>query len=445
MDKKKQILTVLLLLLAVLSASAQLAVMPMETNGRHIFIELTSGSGAPMRFVFDTGATNASIDSAVAVKAGLDMSSSQVVSSAGHNSTQNYRMLIGQDFKVVGLELKGINPLVDNFSAMSASTGMKLDGIIGYEILDRYVTALDFGKKKMSFYGSIKDVDTTGYTGIPFEFNKGVLIPRFPVTIKLLSGERFTGRVMFDSGGFFSLLVSTPFNKFHGLSEKIPDKTIKHSRGVSAVTNEERGVIAGMSFNGFELGKMAIDLTINDKAEAKDGYLGMIGTEIIDRFDLIFDYANKKIYMKPNAAYASSFDIGTVVGQKDLTLESKTFLESNKMKPGIKVTPSGLQYKVIRTGEGPMPLASDKVKIHYSMARTDGTAIWKPFDIDHPWIHHIDKALPGIQEALLMMPVGSKWTIYMPAELAFGPDGHEEIAKGTAVVALVELVAIVKE
>lgn len=307
-NKTKWLMMVCMLLLSI-TASAQLATIPFEINGSHIFIKVSCGNLDSLRFVFDTGATSASIDSAAAVRSGMDMSKKQIVQAIGHNSTENYTMVMDQTFKVAGLKLSNLNPLVDNFARMTSATGMKLDGLIGYELLDRYVTAIDFGKKQMSFYSSISEADTTGHTGIPFEFNKGVLIPRIPVTIILASGEKFTGRAMLDSGGGFSLLVSTPFNKYHRLSEKLPNKVVKQGRGISAVTNEERAVIAGMSFGGFELGNMAIELTINDKAEPKDGYLGMLGIEVINRFDLIFDYANKRVYMKPNADYRKPFDL----------------------------------------------------------------------------------------------------------------------------------------
>ena len=298
-----------LLVLTGLSSSlfAQITKVPIEVDRGNIFITVTTGKSGPLRYVFDTGATNASIDSAAAVRSGMDMSKKEIIQAAGHNSTENYVMVMGQSIKIGSLELNNINPLINNFSGMTAATGMKLEGLIGYELLERYVTAINFDKKEMSFYKTIKDADTTGYTGIPFEFNKGVLIPRFPVTIKLETGETFTGRAMFDSGGGFSVLVSTPFNKFHKLSEKLPNKVVKHSRGISNITNEENAVIAGLSFGGFSLGKMAIDLTINDKAEPKDGYLGMIGIDVINRFNVIFDYANKKIYMKPNKNYGAPF------------------------------------------------------------------------------------------------------------------------------------------
>lgn len=301
-----------LFLLSGLAASAQLTKIPVEYNGKHIFIRVGVGSNDSLRFVFDTGATSASIDSLTAESAGIGKDR-QLIDAAGHGGVRQYVMALNQTFNLAGLKIEGVNPLLVDFSGLK-STGMKLDGIIGYELLSKYVTALNFDRKELSFYRSIREVDTAGYTGIPFEFNKGVLIPRFPATIKLKTGQTFTGRVMFDSGGFFTLLISTPFNKFHGISAKLPERTLKQSRGMSTISNEERATISKISFGGFELGEMPIDLTVNDQAEPKDGYLGMIGIEIINRFDIILDYTGKKIYMKPNKDYQRKFDFN--VGKK---------------------------------------------------------------------------------------------------------------------------------
>lgn len=288
-------------------AEGQVAKTNFEFKGNHIFIKVGTGKSDSLLFVFDSGATNASIDSATAENAGVSKQSREIVNVGGHGGSQSYVMARDQTFRVAGLDIEGVDPMLINFDAFSAETGLKIDGLIGYELLNRYITQIDFDNKEMLFYHAITDVKVAGYTAIPFEFNKGILIPRFPVTIQLMSGETFTGRVMFDCGGAFTLLVSTPFNKFHQISEKLPNRTKKQGRGLNTISSEEVDVIKGMSFNGFELGQMPIELTINDKAEPKDGYLGMIGIDIIKRFNVILDYANKMIYLKPNKAYKDAF------------------------------------------------------------------------------------------------------------------------------------------
>ncbi len=156
-------------------------------------------------------------------------------------------------------------------------------------------------------YGNISRADTAGYTRIPFEFSKGILIPRFPVTVTLAGGDSFTGRVMFDCGNALTLIVSTPFSKFHDFNRRLGPVIYGQGRGLNAVTTDQVAAIRSMSFDGFDFGRMVIRLTVNDKAEPKDGYLGILGTEVIRRFNVIIDYAGHAIFLKPNGNYRDPF------------------------------------------------------------------------------------------------------------------------------------------
>lgn len=449
----KNILKICSLLLVCASqlAHAQIAKMPFEFEGKHMYIKLTANNSDTLRFVFDTGATGASIDSTSAEKAGINKENRKKVEVAGSGGTQSYMMAFGQTFKLAGLEIKDVNPVLINFSDLTSATGVHLDGIMGYEILDKYVTQINFDTKQLSFYNRINEVDTTGYTGIPFEFSKGIMIPRFPISIQLSTGETFTGRVMFDSGAAFTLLISTPFNKFHHISEKLTNKVMSQGRGLNTISNEERGIIKSMNFNGFNFGNMAIALTVNNQAEPKDGYLGIIGIDIIKRFNVIVDYKNKKFYMKPNKAYNDPFNtvIETTKKVENKTLnsaptaaESNAFLEKNKSAKGVKVTSTGLQYQIIKQGKGVKPVLTDGVSVQYKMYYVNGK-LFSSTKPDTPWKHHIDKALPGMQEALTMMPVGSKWKLFIPATLAFGEEDYEDIPGGSALICEIELLKIV--
>lgn len=414
---------------------AQITQIPFEFKGKHLLIKVQTNLSDTLNFVFDSGATGMSIDSLTAERAGISKANRQVVSVAGSGGAKNYMMALHQNIKLGNIELKDINMVLINFAPLSASTGLKLDGIIGYEILNKYVTQLDFDRKKISFYDHIKSVDTTGYTGIPFEFNKNILIPRFPISVTLANGETFTGRVMFDTGNVFSLIVSTPFSKYHDFNSKLGETTMLTGRGLNATTQDQQATIKSMSFNGFNFGEMQVRLTINDQAEPKDGYLGILGIEIIKRFNVILDYANQRIYLKPNQSYRDPFEGSKGAGKQ----ESLVFLEKNKTQPGVVVTPSGLQYKIIKQGNGPKPSAHDRVSLHYTATLVNGKKLWSTYDNQKPWVHHLDKALEGLREGVLLMPEGSKWILYIPASLAFEDAGEQDVPAGAALIYEVEV------
>ncbi|MCZ2481053.1 FKBP-type peptidyl-prolyl cis-trans isomerase [Aquirufa nivalisilvae] len=121
------------------------------------------------------------------------------------------------------------------------------------------------------------------------------------------------------------------------------------------------------------------------------------------------------------------------------------FLAENKKKAGVLVTPSGLQYQIIKAGDGPKPTSSDKVKTHYHGTLIDGTVFDSSVDRGEPISFPVSGVIPGWVEALQMMPVGSKWKLYIPQELAYGiRGGGAAIKPYSALIFEVELIAIEK-
>ncbi len=301
------VLWICLLLLQVCAATAQTAQIPFQMQNGHVLIRVRVGQQDSLQFVFDTGATVSSLDSAAAVRAGIRTKDVQQVSVTGAGGAQQYLMLNGQNLQVGNLPVKHVNLVLIDFKNLSTDLGIHLDGIIGLDVLNKYVTKIDFEEQLLSFYPAIQQVDTTGFAAIPFEFSKGIEIPRFPVSIVLNNGETFTGKTMFDLGNAGTLLISAPYSKFHQLETKLGKMVPHRGRGLNVATDERLAKINSMHFNGFEFGRMPVSLTINEAAVAKDGYLGILGTAVISHFHVILDYGAKMIYLQPNKNYLASF------------------------------------------------------------------------------------------------------------------------------------------
>lgn len=123
----------------------------------------------------------------------------------------------------------------------------------------------------------------------------------------------------------------------------------------------------------------------------------------------------------------------------------KKFLEENAQKEGVITLPSGLQYKVLVKGEGEVPTRSDKVKVHYEGRLLDGTVFDSSYKRNEPSEFTPTQVIKGWTEALTMMPVGSKWQLYIPYELAYGERGAgEDIKPYSTLIFDVELLDIVK-
>ena len=120
------------------------------------------------------------------------------------------------------------------------------------------------------------------------------------------------------------------------------------------------------------------------------------------------------------------------------------FLAENKTKEGVKTTESGLQYKVITEGKGEIPADTCKVKVNYKGTLIDGTEFDSSYKRNEPATFRANQVIKGWTEALTMMPVGSKWELYIPQELAYGSRESGQIKPFSTLIFEVELVGIEK-
>ena len=125
--------------------------------------------------------------------------------------------------------------------------------------------------------------------------------------------------------------------------------------------------------------------------------------------------------------------------------EGDAFLAKNKSVAGVKTTASGLQYQVVTEGKGAKPATTDQVKVHYTGTLLDGTKFDSSVDRGQPAQFALNAVIPGWTEALQLMPVGSKYTLWIPSNLAYGDRGTPgPIGPNATLRFEVELLEIVK-
>jgi FKBP-type peptidyl-prolyl cis-trans isomerase FklB len=142
-------------------------------------------------------------------------------------------------------------------------------------------------------------------------------------------------------------------------------------------------------------------------------------------------------------AYVQKQQAEKALGNKKLGLE---FLAANSKKPGVVTLPSGLQYQIIKEGAGPKPKLTDVVKVHYHGTLIDGKVFDSSVERGQPIQLNVNGVIPGWTEALQLMPVGSKWKLFIPSDLAYGDrQAGQMIAPGSTLVFDVELLDIVNQ
>ena len=149
--------------------------------------------------------------------------------------------------------------------------------------------------------------------------------------------------------------------------------------------------------------------------------------QAIDYVETIMEAANEK---RMEEQYGANREAG------------KNFLAENKNKEGVQVTPSGLQYKVIKMGKGAIPTEDDYVSCHYEGTLIDGTVFDSSIKRGEPTVFGVSQVIKGWTEALTMMPVGSKWELYIPQELAYGSRNQGQIKPFSTLIFEVELLGI---
>lgn len=202
--------------------------------------------------------------------------------------------------------------------------------------------------------------------------------------------------------------------------------TDEKTESVLAPTTDQDKVLYSL---GYELGKDLVRQQLDLKSE-----LVLKGVEdaMSDKTPLI-NVWQRQIALKK---------VRELRAQENLA-QSQTFLNANRYKEGITALPSGLQYRVIKEGEGKTPGSKDSVRVHYKGRLIDGREFDSSYERGESVTFRVGKVIKGWQEALQLMKEGSKWELYIPPELAYGKRGRTDaIPPNSALIFEVELLAV---
>lgn len=181
----------------------------------------------------------------------------------------------------------------------------------------------------------------------------------------------------------------------------------------------------------------------NLKAQNIDADADVLGASIKEAMK------GDKSRMKPEEMQQAMMKLqeAVIAKQKEAGEKNKKtgqeFLDKNKTQAGVKTTASGLQYQVLTEGTGKTPAASDTVKAHYKGTLIDGKVFDSSYDRGQPAEFPVSGVIPGWTEALQMMKVGSKWKLFIPAELAYGQQSPPGIPSNSVLIFEVELLDVI--
>ena len=192
--------------------------------------------------------------------------------------------------------------------------------------------------------------------------------------------------------------------------------------GIHKTGKQEKAYIAGIQIGQQVSGDMIENINMqlfgNDSAQSlsKDNFLA--GFIAAVKNGAVVSVEDARTFVETHTEAIKAKALEAKYGENKAAGEK--FLAENKTKEGVITTESGLQYKVIKEGKGEIPTKESSVKVNYKGTLIDGTEFDSSYKRNAPATFRADQVIKGWTEALTMMPVGSKWELYIPQELAYG-------------------------
>jgi FKBP-type peptidyl-prolyl cis-trans isomerase len=204
------------------------------------------------------------------------------------------------------------------------------------------------------------------------------------------------------------------------------------SGGSMALTTQKEKASYAIGMNiGAGLHKDSVDVDPNILAQGlKDGMSGAKPQLTDEEMKAALTALQAEVQKKQEA----KIEVDKKLGEE--------FLAANKTKEGVVTLPSGLQYKILKEGTGAKPTAADTVLCNYRGTLVDGTEFDSSYKRGEPATFGVGQVIHGWTEALQLMPVGSKWQLFVPSDLAYGPRGRPGIEPNAMLIFEVELLSI---
>ena len=319
---------------------AQEVTIPFQEDQGIMYVKMkVNNHEQPLNFVFDTGASSTVLDSSIAEKIGVKANGN--TRATGASGSASYQVASSNAITFNNLKLENITLILTDLSAISRRSVLNVDGIIGNDILKSFYTSINYEQKQIYLYKSLNEIDELeSFKEVDFVF-KGTPIPKVEIKMVLKNGESHTGMAYVDTGARLNFLMNTPFVEKHRIKSKIGKSITNKAQTLTTSTTFVRGTVNKLQMAGFNFGEMPVSL-----AYAKSGvssgkqYMGILGSVVLRRFHMIFDYQHKKMYLKPNRFYKEGFIFPrsgfSMIRDQDKILIERITAGSEAQKIGIQ-------------------------------------------------------------------------------------------------------------
>jgi hypothetical protein len=256
-----------------------------------------------LNFIFDTGSSGISLDSATASELKIPVMPSSITVN-GIAGSCKVGFIYNQQLRLPGIDIDSLNFHVTDYELMTSFYGEKINGIIGYAVLKNYVVELDYDSSIISFYsrGSLKY--PTGGCLLKPHIN---FQPFQSASLK--DGRKIQSNFIFDIGANICLMLSSDFDNDSTPIKKSRKRFTKEAEGVGGKIVIQTTVVREFKLGPYKF--MNVPVCVFDDAHNVTSYpysAGLIGNDLLRRFNMILNYGNKEIFLKPNSHFNDLFD-----------------------------------------------------------------------------------------------------------------------------------------
>ena len=281
--------------------------IPFDLYGNHIFLKTQVGDAEPTWFLLDTGAQMSCLDADYAQQLGIEGRGDAAGRGAGEG-TADMSLAENVTFRVPGVEFTektvAITALTGSFGHFE---GRKVDGILGYGFLSRFVVELDYERRRLNIHDPRWYEAPHGADVLPMTMTHG--IPTIAVEMKPFGREPLSLKMVVDTGAGDSLFLNRPLVEEHDLLSTLIDDVLVPVAGVGGDSQQSVGRVESLAF-GQQIMKNPVTYFAHDAlgAFANPDFDGIIGGEILRRFTVAFDYAAERMVLSPNGCMDEPFE-----------------------------------------------------------------------------------------------------------------------------------------
>ena len=282
--------------------------IPFRLNDGHVIIELSLDNSAPLNFIFDSGAGASLISNKTADSLGYDGGAKR--KNVGVSGEHKVNLIKWVKISHAQTELTIASLLSTETYFEELDNGASIHGVIGYDLLNKYVIELDYDEQLLTFYNSSSYRYEGSGERLPIYVVQN--LPIADARVIAYNGVSFEGQFMVDTGARSDVIISSPSVIKYDLAENIGSYySLRASVGTSTRRTKMRyGRLASFAFANKEFKDIPVALSSDNKGVLSMDFIdGIIGARLLKRFKLIFDYERSKLYLEPGSAIDDSYVI----------------------------------------------------------------------------------------------------------------------------------------